>query len=256
MPPTCSPRCAAPHRPAAGRDGLIQSVVEEESTGNGALMTHLRGYRADAALIPEPEDEKLVRANIGVLWFQVQVRGIRCMCARWRGRQCDRCGLPGDRGVARLEAEWNARKAGRRISSARSTRSTSISAGSKAATGHRRCRPGARCIAAYRSFRADRRGRRAGDRGARCRLRPHRSVACQQSSTRRLQRLLRRKGIPWTGLGRRSRCWGAHRAATGGRLESFMTAGYLDTRVYALYDQDPRALLRADRKASTAPTSA
>ncbi|MGH6681848.1 MAG: ArgE/DapE family deacylase, partial [Bradyrhizobium sp.] len=54
----------------------IQSVVEEESTGNGALMTHLRGYKADAVLIPEPEDEKLVRANTGVLWFQIEVRGI------------------------------------------------------------------------------------------------------------------------------------------------------------------------------------
>ena len=32
----------------------VQSVVEEEATGNGALMTHLRGYRADAVLIPEP----------------------------------------------------------------------------------------------------------------------------------------------------------------------------------------------------------
>ena len=49
----------------------VQSVVEEESTGNGALMTHLRGYKADAVLIPEPEDEKLVRANVGVVWFQV-----------------------------------------------------------------------------------------------------------------------------------------------------------------------------------------
>jgi acetylornithine deacetylase len=54
----------------------IQSVVEEESTGNGALMTHLRGYRADAVLIPEPEDEKLVRANVGVIWFRVKVRGL------------------------------------------------------------------------------------------------------------------------------------------------------------------------------------
>lgn len=54
----------------------VQSVVEEESTGNGALMTHLRGYRADAVLIPEPEDEKLVRANTGVLWFAVEVRGV------------------------------------------------------------------------------------------------------------------------------------------------------------------------------------
>src|SRR4051794_18733950 len=54
----------------------VQSVVEEESTGNGALMTHLRGFRADAVLIPEPEDEKLVRANTGVLWFRVEVRGM------------------------------------------------------------------------------------------------------------------------------------------------------------------------------------
>src|ERR671913_1198810 len=54
----------------------LQSVVEEESTGNGALMTHLRGYRADAVLIPEPEDEKLVRANTGVLWFRLDVRGV------------------------------------------------------------------------------------------------------------------------------------------------------------------------------------
>ncbi len=53
----------------------IQSVVEEESTGNGAMAAHLRGYRADAVLIPEPEDEALVRANTGVVWFTVEVRG-------------------------------------------------------------------------------------------------------------------------------------------------------------------------------------
>jgi acetylornithine deacetylase len=53
----------------------LQSVVEEESTGNGALMTHLRGYKADAALIPEPGREMLTRANVGVLWFNVEVRG-------------------------------------------------------------------------------------------------------------------------------------------------------------------------------------
>jgi acetylornithine deacetylase len=31
----------------------------------------------------------------------------------------------------------------------------------------------------------------------------------------------------------------AHRAATGKELQSFMTAGYLDTRVYALYGKVP-----------------
>ena len=53
----------------------MQSVVEEESTGNGALMTHLRGYRADAALIPEPSSEKIIRGNVGVVWFQFETRG-------------------------------------------------------------------------------------------------------------------------------------------------------------------------------------
>ncbi|GGF78593.1 acetylornithine deacetylase [Paracoccus acridae] len=54
----------------------LQSVVEEESTGNGAMQTFLRGYTADAVLIPEPEDNKLVRTCGGVLWFEVEVRGI------------------------------------------------------------------------------------------------------------------------------------------------------------------------------------
>ena len=49
----------------------------------------------------------------------------------------------------------------------------------------------------------------------------------------------------------------AHRAATGEELQSFMTAGYLDTRVHALYDRVPGALLRPDRpRTSTASTSA
>ena len=53
----------------------IQSVTEEECTGNGALSALVRGYQADAAIIPEPEDEMLVRANVGVIWFRVHVRG-------------------------------------------------------------------------------------------------------------------------------------------------------------------------------------
>jgi acetylornithine deacetylase len=62
------------YRPAA--DVFVQSVVEEECTGNGALACLARGYRADAALIPEPVWDKLIRAQVGVLWFQVQVRGL------------------------------------------------------------------------------------------------------------------------------------------------------------------------------------
>lgn len=54
---------------------IIECVPEEESTGNGTMATHLAGYEADAVLIPEPTQEKLVRANVGVIWFQIEVSG-------------------------------------------------------------------------------------------------------------------------------------------------------------------------------------
>lgn len=53
----------------------FESVVEEESTGNGSLSALMRGYVADAVLIPEPEENMLVRANVGVIWFTVRVAG-------------------------------------------------------------------------------------------------------------------------------------------------------------------------------------
>ena len=53
----------------------FQSVVEEECTGNGSLAALMRNYRADAVIIPEPEEDMLVRANVGVLWFKVRVTG-------------------------------------------------------------------------------------------------------------------------------------------------------------------------------------
>lgn len=53
----------------------LQSVVEEECTGNGSLAALLRGYTADAVIISEPEEDSLVRANVGVLWFMVRVSG-------------------------------------------------------------------------------------------------------------------------------------------------------------------------------------
>lgn len=53
----------------------LQSVVEEECTGNGALACLARGYKADAAFIPEPLLPKLMRAQVGPMWFKVRVLG-------------------------------------------------------------------------------------------------------------------------------------------------------------------------------------
>ena len=60
-------------RPAA--DVYVQTVTEEDSTGNGALSTLARGYRADACLIPEPTAAKILRGTVGVMWFRLRVAG-------------------------------------------------------------------------------------------------------------------------------------------------------------------------------------
>jgi acetylornithine deacetylase len=60
--------------PAA--DVHVQTVTEEESTGNGALSTLVRGYRAEAALVPEPTGGTITRAHTGTLWFRIAVRGV------------------------------------------------------------------------------------------------------------------------------------------------------------------------------------
>jgi acetylornithine deacetylase len=54
---------------------FLQSVVEEECTGNGALACLHRGYRADAAVIPEPFQETIMSAQGGVMWLQIEVIG-------------------------------------------------------------------------------------------------------------------------------------------------------------------------------------
>jgi acetylornithine deacetylase len=54
---------------------VLQSVVEEECTGNGALACLVAGYTADAAIIPEPFDE-VMSAQMGVMWMTLDVYGV------------------------------------------------------------------------------------------------------------------------------------------------------------------------------------
>ena len=53
----------------------LQSVVEEECTGNGAFQCVLAGRPADAVIITEPTSLTIQTSQVGVLWFQVVVRG-------------------------------------------------------------------------------------------------------------------------------------------------------------------------------------
>lgn len=56
-------------------DVIFQSVIEEESGGAGTLATVIRGYKADAALIPEPTNMKLFPKQQGSMWFRITVKG-------------------------------------------------------------------------------------------------------------------------------------------------------------------------------------
>ncbi len=53
----------------------IETVVDEECCGNGALSCVLAGYDADAVLIPEPFGPTLYTAQVGVLWFKITIQG-------------------------------------------------------------------------------------------------------------------------------------------------------------------------------------
>jgi len=56
-------------------DVIFESVMEEETGGTGTLATVLRGYKADAAIIPEPTNMRLFIRQQGSMWFRVSVRG-------------------------------------------------------------------------------------------------------------------------------------------------------------------------------------
>ena len=93
-------------RPAA--PVYFQSVIEEESTGNGALATIQRGYEADAVLITEPGGDMIESANVGVIWLQIEISG-RPAHAAYAGagfNVIEAC-YPLIEALHQLEARWN-----------------------------------------------------------------------------------------------------------------------------------------------------
>jgi len=219
----------------------LQSVVEEESTGNGALMTHLKGYRADACLIPEPEEEMLVRANVGVLWFQVEVRGIPVHVREMgSGANAIDAVIRVIANLRELEARWNARKAERAHFADEAhpinLNIGKIEGGDWASSVPAWCRIDCR-IAIYP-------GTSAAGAAA--------EIEAQVADFARSDRYLANNPprVAFNGFfaegyelapgsEAEAALARAHEAATGEPLKSFMTAGYIDTRVYALYDRIP-----------------
>jgi len=54
---------------------ILETVIEEECSGNGTLACRMAGYNADGAIVCEPYSLKANIATMGVMWFRVTVRG-------------------------------------------------------------------------------------------------------------------------------------------------------------------------------------
>jgi acetylornithine deacetylase len=98
-------------------DGALSfaSVIEEECGGNGALAALLAGATADAVLLPEPTDLRLLIGGVGVVWCEIAIERA--------GAHAGQPGAPGNALDAALEiiaalralvAEFEASDAGTR----------------------------------------------------------------------------------------------------------------------------------------------
>ncbi|MBU2600731.1 MAG: peptidase [Actinobacteria bacterium] len=91
-------------------DVIVQSVVDEESGGAGTLAAIRRGYRADAALVPEPTGMRIFPKQQGSLWFRLTVAGRGAHGGtRYEGVSAIEKTLPVLAALAHLETERNAR---------------------------------------------------------------------------------------------------------------------------------------------------
>lgn len=219
----------------------LQTVVEEESTGNGALMTYLRGYDADAVLIPEPEEEMLVRANVGTLWFQVEVRGtpvhVREMGA---GANAIDAAYRVIGALRTLEADWNAQKSDHRffedLDHPINLNIGKIEGGDWASSVPAWCRVDCR-IAIYPGIKAADAAREIEDTIS--------AFAAQDAYLSKSPPVVTFNGffsegyVLEPGSEAEQVLAQAHREATGEELQSFVTPGYLDCRVYQLYNGIP-----------------
>lgn len=86
----------------------LQSVIEEECTGNGALSCLMRGYEADAAIIPEPTFGGIMDTQAGVAWIELDVSGLPAHAAlATEGCSAIEFVWYLYQAIKRLEAKWN-----------------------------------------------------------------------------------------------------------------------------------------------------
>src|SRR5215469_6559377 len=99
------------------KDGRMygRGACDMKSGTIGALSTLQRGYRADACFIPEPTGGKMVRSQVGVIWFRLKVCGHPVHVAHaGSGANAITAAYHLIQALQKLELEWNERAKGDR----------------------------------------------------------------------------------------------------------------------------------------------
>jgi len=148
-------------------------VIEEESTVVARSRLLQRRLPCRRCFIPEPTSGKMIRSQVGVIWFRLKGAVFRA-CVRGRCRlECDHGGVSSGSRLEKLEIAWNERAKADRISRSQTIRSTSTPGIIKGGDWASSVPPGAmstvgsRCCRAGRSPNARRRSWPAFGGGAR-----------------------------------------------------------------------------------------
>ena len=219
----------------------LQSVTEEECTGNGALSCLVRGYRADAVLIPEPEENMLVRANVGVIWFRLHVRG-RPIHVREAssGANAIEATFYLFQALKQLEEEWNSRNQSYRYFEALdhpiNFNLGKIEGGDWASSVPSWCTADIR-VAIYPGVDPRDASKEIEDCVARASR--HHPFLVQQQPEIEYNGFFSEGYVLEEGSDAEAVLHRAHASSFGADLKSFVTPGYLDGRVFTLYDDCP-----------------
>lgn len=91
----------------AARVGF-NAVLEEENTGNGTLASVMHSLDYDAVIIPEPFNETLCSAQLGVLWVSIELTGRPAHAAYMSsGVNPIEAAIAIHAELKKLETEWN-----------------------------------------------------------------------------------------------------------------------------------------------------
>ena len=98
-------------------DICVQSVVNEEHSGNGSLACVSRGFTADAAIVPEPTGaENFSKSSGGGIYWEIRLQGLEAHTgSRWRNGRPNGISaiekIPGIiNGLMKKESEINAKE--------------------------------------------------------------------------------------------------------------------------------------------------